>query len=207
MLFFTPLPGWKVGFSLSRHISQKSIPVQQGMLDETATLHWGFVVKQAQKCQTWPKEKKGTFFFPQTQLFSAAINPLHRRLSETHTAARTQLQAEHLHQVTPEPHSHPAGHAALYQEGWVASLHFFPLEVNPVQKSYTQSDWQWQMTYFKEILFVYFQSRMLLIIHHFCLTCSPVLPSSLDTPLTTSFAAERCRMLPLGYDEDLYSLS
>lgn len=43
--------------------------------------------------------------------------------------------------------------------------------------------------------------------HPSLLTCSPFLPSSLDTPLTASFAAERCRMLPLGYDEDLYSLS
>lgn len=170
MLFFTPLPGWKVGFSsLSRHVSRKSIPVQQGMLDETATLHWGFVVKQAQKCQTWPKEKKGTFFFfPQTQLFSAAINSLHRCLSETHIAAHSQLQAEHLHQVTPEPHS--------VVPGRVASLHFFPLEVNPVQKSYTQSDWQWQMTYLKKILFVCLQSQMLPIIHHFLLAhhfCPP----------------------------------
>lgn len=145
------------------------------------------------------REERNFFFFPQTQLFSAAINSLHRCLSETHIAAHSQLQAEHLHQVTPEPHS--------VVPGRVASLHFFPLEVNPVQKSYTQSDWQWQMTYFKEILFVYFQSQMLPIIHHFCLTRSPFLPSSLDTPLTTSFAAERCRMLPLGYDEDLYSLS
>lgn len=40
-----------------------------GMLDKIATFYCGFVVKQARKCQTWPKEKKETTF-SNTAIFS-----------------------------------------------------------------------------------------------------------------------------------------
>lgn len=199
-----------MGFSsLSRHVSQKSIPVQhlheQGCWTRLLHFTGALWLNKHRSVKLGQKRRKELFFFPQTQLFSATINPLHRCLSEIYISAHTQLQAERLHQVTTESLKATQQGTQHCTRGRVAELHFFPPKVNPVQESYMQSDWQWQMTYLKKILFVCSQSQMLPIILSF-------LPYSLISALlarhpTTDFAAEICRMLPFGYDEDLYSSS
>lgn len=68
-----------------------------GMLDKIATFYCGFVVKQAWKCQTWPKEERNNFL---KHSYFQPLLTLCTGVWVKHISAYKQLWDEYPHQAT-----------------------------------------------------------------------------------------------------------
>lgn len=90
-LFLSPCRRWVFLFwAEAFYKKKKHSSATLGMLDKIAPPYCGFVVKQVWKCQTWPKEKKGTTF-PKHNYFQLLITPLHRYPGATHVGMQPVL--------------------------------------------------------------------------------------------------------------------